>query len=198
MIRDKNIQWARQRLYIPVTSWTGILETYVSTDGTGIIVEPNGDQNFNGLQCAAGDVLHHTMEFPSFWDITKEIGVRCIWTPDTALVAADDQLLWTFLYDQADEDEVIADAATALSTAIAIDVISSTQTGQYAYLRSPRGVINADVFDEDALDGFFHFQVTATTLTSITDDIPFLLGVSFDYYPRLTVGGVNNNAQARQ
>ena len=195
MIRDKNIQWARQRLYIPVghMSLTG---GGVSMENTVPALAEVSASALAGMDMTANDIVAHHMEFPSFWDITKEIGVAVWWTAKDAAIATD-AATFIILFDQVDEDELIIIPATALSTAItALDLYGTTNN--QALKKTARGVINADTFDESALDGFFAFSIELDAVTTFSADEVILLGVSFDYYPRLTVGGVNNNVQARQ
>lgn len=192
MIRDKNIKWARQRMFIPVWQFQGIIGDLVSMDDVAPAIAEFSTFGFGCMPFAPNDSVSHIMEFPSCWDITKEIGVRVVWgqISGTATQTAD----WILLYDQADEGEVLAAPATVLDTIIPLgDVAGATLT----WKKSSRGIFAADTFDEAALDGTlaFNLELQADTLA---DDQARLLGVSFDYYPRLTVGGINLTETSRQ
>ncbi len=194
-IRDKNIEWARQRLYIPVG--------HMSLTGAGISMEDTvpalaevSTSALAGMDMTANDIVAHHLEFPSFWDITKEIGVAVWWTAKDAAIATD-AATFIVLFDQADEDELIIIPATALNTTIAALDLYGTTDNQ-ALKKTARGVINANTFDESALDGFFAFSIELDAVTTFGADEVILLGISFDYFPRLTVGGINVTVASRQ
>jgi len=192
MIRDRNIQWARQRLYIPVTNFTGYDDALASlADAAPAIVELDALE-FAVLPCAANDSVSHIMAFPSMWDITKEIGVRVFWTAVAAASATTDAATWIVLYDQADEDELIIAPATALDTPIvALDVLGTLDNSPLK--KTSRGIINANKFDEAAMAGTFAFNIELDAVTTFSGDEPVLLGIEFDYYPMLTVGPINTD-----
>jgi hypothetical protein len=195
MIRDQNIEWVRQREFINVTQFNGILETLVSAASTGAIVEMS-TLGYMGMPVSANDQIQHVMSFPSYWDIHQPIGVRVVYVALTA-ASANDSITWEVKYDQADENEALIAPTTALDTLIAADVITSAQTTAAAILKSPRGIIVADKFDESALDGFFGFYVKCTAISTMGNDEANLLGVEWDYYPRWTVGGPNTDPDDR-
>ncbi len=202
MIRDRNIEWARQRMYIPVWQFQGyeLVEgtpnTFAGMDtGAPAFAEVSTFGYKGMLIAAANDAVSHIIEFPSFWDITKPIGVRVRYAV-LATAALDDAIVWSVVYDQADVAEVLVNPATALNTVIATQSPSVVTAG--VTYRSPRGIINANVFDDSALDGMFAFTLAVPTLTQFDADQVSLLGISFDYVPRMTVGGYNDNVEARQ
>lgn len=193
MIRDRNIEWARQRMYIPVWAFQGYILTSTNPsvitgmDAGAPLMGEMSTFGYKGmLVAAASDAVSHIMEFPSCWDITKEIGVRVRWMVE-GTVATDDAVVFSVVYDQADVAEALVDPATALDTVIATQSPSVTTT--LANYRSPRGIIAANSFDEAAIDGMLAFTVAVPTLTQFGADEVVILGVAFDYYPRMTVGG---------
>lgn len=209
MIRDRNIEWARQRLYIPVWQFQGFTpvnaapaaqttsDVMTSVDDAAPGLNEVGALGFMGLPMTANDSVTHVMGFPSFWDITKEIGVRVHWTADIGGAAvATDAASWAVVYDQVDADEALAAPATALNTTIANDVYGSTTDAIYKITN--RGIINANTFDVSALDGLFAFNVELDAVTTFSADEVNLLGIAFDYYPALTVGGHNATVTSRQ
>ena len=196
MIRDRNIQWARQRMYIPVYNFQGFDDAMASlADAAPAIVELDALEHAC-LPMAANDSVTHIMGFPSNWDITKEIGVRVCWTAVAAASATTDAATWIVLYDQVDEDELIIAPATALDTPIvALDVLGTLDDSPLKI--TSRGIISADKFDEAALDGLFSFNVELDAVTTFSADEPVLLGIAFDYYPMLTVGPINTDRDDR-
>ena len=196
MIRDRNIKWARQRLYIPVGHMSLTTIGVSMHDTVPALVELGTDKEIAAMAMTADDRVTHSMEFPSMWDIEEEIGVTVAWSAKDAAIATD-AATFIFLYDQVDEDEAIIAPATALDTAIvALDLYGAT-TDQLLK-KTSRGIINANTFDLAALDGFFSFQVELDAVTTFSADEVELLGVIFDYYPRWTVGGPNIEVNSRQ
>lgn len=195
-IRDLNVEWARQRLYIPVG--------HMSLTGAGVsmhvtvpaLVELGTDKEIAAMAMTANDAVSHSMQFPSFWDVTKEIGVRVLWSAKDAAIATD-AAHWIVLYDQVDVDEGFIAPATALDTVITALQLYGATTDQLLK-RSDRGIINANTFDVSALDGFFSFQIELQAVTSFSADEVELLGISFDYFPRMTIGGENATLESRQ
>jgi hypothetical protein len=187
MIRDRNIEWARQRMYIPLETFQGWSDAHV---GLGAGAPAQGELSTFGyygmIIAAANDAITHVIEFPSCWDITKEIGVRVRWMVE-GTVALDDAVVFQILYDQIDNGEVSIEPATALGTVITTQSPAVTTT--LAMYRSPRGIIAANTFDENAIDGMLVFKIVTPTLTQFEVTEVHILGVSFDYYPRMTVGG---------
>lgn len=200
MIRDRNIKWARQRMYIPVWQMQGyFLDATPAIAGIDTGAPLFGEVSsfgYNGLLIAAvNDSVSHMMEFPSCWDITKEIGLRIRWMVE-GTVATTDAVVWTVVYDQADSGEACIDAGAALDTVITTQ--SPTATTTLFNYRSPRGIINANKFNTDALDGLLAFTIACSTLTGFSANEVVLLGMTFDYMPRLTVGEYNTTPEARQ
>ena len=209
MIRDRNIEWARQRMYIPMWHFQGLepinavpgtqttSDVMTSADDAAPGMNEIGALGFMGMPMTANDSVSHVMGFPSFWDIRKEIGVRVHWTADIGGAAvATDAAEWLVVFDQVDADEALAAPATALNTVIANDVYGSTTDAIYKI--TERGIINANVFDVSALDGLFAFNVELQAVTTFSGDEVNLLGIAFDYFPLLTVGGHNATITSRQ
>lgn len=201
MIRDRNIEYARQRLYIPVGHMSLTGGGVSMHDTVPALVELGTDKTIAGMAMTANDTVAHGFEFPSFWDITKEIGCRVIWTAKDAAIATD-AAEWIVLYDQVDVDEAIIAPATVLDTIINSAVLNQLQlygtTTDQVIKRTDRGIINANTFNIDALDGFFSFSIELQAVTTFGADEVELIGISFDYYPMLTVGGMNAAEGSRQ
>lgn len=199
-IRDNDINFARHRLYVPVSQFQGLIPINAApgsqttsdlltsvADSAPTLIE-FGTLGFTGLQCGVADSIQHVMEFPSFWDIESEIGVRVWWTafPVTSL-AVTDTATWLFRYDQADEGEQLTgQPTTALNKAITADAYGGTLTG--IWMRSPRGIINPRTFDRAALDGILRFEVELDATNDFEAAEVYLMGVSFDYLPSVALG----------
>lgn len=197
-IRDENLAYARQRLWIPYMSFSGYVEATdtFQSDDTGNPIPASVDSGLAGLAFITShdDAIVHAMPFPSFFDITHDIGVRVRWIVSAA-VSVSDIVRWLFQYDQSDDGEAYADPGTALNTVIAAQSPSVTTT--LVQYRSPRGIINANTFDEAAMDGMLAFRITGL-LTDFEDTDVKFQGVEFDYYPKMMLGGVNDTVESRQ
>jgi hypothetical protein len=194
MIRDRNIEWARQREFIPVAQMD-VTGAGVSHHSTAPALGELGTLDLTDMPMTADDIVTKTMFFPSYWDTKQEIGVRVIWTA-VGNDATTDAATWIILYDQVDEDEQIILPATVLSVPItALDVYGFSTTSNMK--KTSRGIINANTFDEAALDGLFTFSVELQAVTTFGADEVSLLGTLWDYYPRWTVGGPNTNKDDR-
>lgn len=195
MIRDRNIQWARQRMYIPVGHMSLTTVGLSMDDTVPGIVELGTDKTIAAMALTDADIVAHAFEFPSFWDIEEEIGVTVCWSAKDAAIATD-AATFIVLFDQVDVDEGFIAPATALDTTItALDLYGAT-TDQLLK-KTSRGIINANTFDDSALDGFFAFNIELDAVTTFSADEVELLGISFDYYPRWTVGGPNLEVDSR-
>ena len=196
-IRDEDIRWARQRMYIPVWNFAGYLDagTIAGVDTGAPVLGELASFGYTGLVINAdNDAISHLMSFPSMWDIEKEIGIRVRWAVD-ATVATSDTITWTFVYDQADVAEQLGNPSTALDTVLVEESPSSTIT--LANYRSPRGIIAANTFDAAAIDGMFGFTLSCVIGANPAADEIHLLGIDFDYYPRWTIGGTNPTEESR-
>lgn len=150
--------------------------------GNAPLVEING-LGLMGLHMdETTDLVSHMMLIPSEWDRKLPIGVRAIWVTASTTIA--DRLTWTFLYDEITPgtDAVIA-AATVLDTIIAEDAVSVATA--YTMYRSPKGVINPGSLADSALYWSFSLRPSAQTNNPLSDGV-YLLGVEFEYGPRLT------------
>lgn len=182
-------------MYIPVVNFSGWGEDAVAAAGTGVFAEI-GDSGLTGLLCTNNDLVYHTMLFPSMWDITKEIGVRVIWSA-TAETTAADAVKWEIKYDVDAENAEIADPATALDTALTLQTLTAAQAVDQGYFRSSRGIIVANKFSIADLEKMFTFYVKMVTQTTIGNDEAAVIGVVWDYYPHLTVSGQNVDETSR-
>ena len=190
-IRDRNIDWKRQKKVIPwqefgVMSSNGAGNTIASV-GNGAPVA-NHISNFflTGISIEDDDaVAAWDFNTPSLMDPTEEIGVRVLYTIDEASPTATDDVTWTVLYDQVDPGEAIIKPATALNTVIAAQEDGGT-TG-YLYRVSSRGVISADTMDFTAKTGIMSWMVTGTVVNAYDTGVVTFLGLEVDYKPLLCV-----------
>lgn len=196
-IRDNDIERARQRMYIPVWQFQGYVEatdTLGSAGGGAAVPQELAGIRMSSLTMVEDDEIAHVMEFPSFWDITEEIGVRVRWVA-VGHNATTDAIRWGFSYGTFPDGTVLATPATALDTILVDQTIGSTTT--LTHKRTARGIINRNTFAESNLDGMFGFEIVASSVTTFTGAELRLLGVSFDYMPVYSVGGQNALSTSR-
>jgi hypothetical protein len=183
MIRDRNIQYKRQRDYI----------SYIDFDvtGAGASLEASAPAfgeiaaiGVGGMPMTTDDQITKLLQFPTYWDITQEIGVTVVYTA-LAAASAGDTCQWIVLYDQADVDEPVIFPLTVLDTTIAQSTY--TEGTANAVNRTSRGIINANTFDDAAQLGMLCWDVELSNDDTFEADEVFFLGLSIDYYPSLTV-----------
>ena len=195
MIKDRNIAWQRKSRIITAH------ELMAGGGGTGAppLAEIGGGFGFSGVALTNTDEIQY-LDFvtPREMDLSEEIGIRWVWTPNATAQTSDSQTLTT-VYDQVDVGEVFATAATALDTVI----VAQTTPAVTAYImyRSSRGIIDGGTFDETARQGAIAWDMTATVSGAGAGEI-CILALEIDYLPRLTwgngeaLGGLNKNLAA--
>ena len=185
-IRDRNIDWLRQKHYIHADRFGFCATPASATFGAGnpVPTEVSG-VGWGGLLIgAAGD----TMAAPDFQtpctaDPTEEIGVRVIWSIHGGSTATTDDVTWIVKYDQFDIGEAVA-STSALDTAIAAQ--RAGVTTQHSFHRTSRGVVNADTFDFTARQGGITWEVEADAMDYSADEIQFI-ALEIDYKPLLCI-----------
>lgn len=186
MIRDRNIDWLRQKRVIPYSDFNPVVSSGTNLKGIGAGAPEVAEVStfgFAGFACTPNDDFATLdLQTPSIVDPTKEIGVRVIYTVDET-PAADDAVLWIVLYDQVDDNEAMVAPATALDTTIASALDGGT-TGRILR-RSSRGIINANKFDFTARQGALAWSVEEQATTQYTNDKVIFLGLEIDYIPLL-------------
>lgn len=200
-IRDNDIERARQNMYIPVWQFQGFEESSDTLGSAGtsnpLMLEWT-TTGLVGLEIdTTGSLIHHVMGFPSFWDIEEEIGVR-VWWAAVGHSATTDAVTWLVEYDTVASGSSMGPPSTALDTAITDQEVGSVTTR--TIVRGNRGIINAHTFAPADLDSLFVFEVEADAVTTFTLETAselYLMGINFDYMPKLAVGGQNYDRDAR-
>ena len=138
-----------------------------------------------GLSISAAGDMASTIDLTTgpLFDPTAELGIRVLYAQNAAGSATDD-VTWVVTYDQWDFGEAIGAPSTQLSTVIG-EQANIGGTTLIAH-RSPRGIINANVFNMDARNGGFTWKVECDAMGFAADELQFL-GIEIDYQPRLTM-----------
>jgi len=188
-IRDRNIEYKRQKRVIPWSDFSIMTETgsVLAGPGTGApVANVISSTGLAGLSMEVNDEASaFDFQTPSTANIHAEIGVRVLYTIDVADPVATDSVTWLVKYDQVDPGESIIKPATALNTVIAAQADGGT-TG-LLYRVSSRGIINADSVDITAKTGVFTWLVEADAITSYTAGEITFLGLEIDYELELCV-----------
>jgi hypothetical protein len=186
-IRDRNIDWLRQKHYIHADRFGFCATPASAVFGAGSPIPTQvSDVGWGGLLIAtAGDTAAAPdFQTPCIADPTEEIGVRVIWSIHAAGTATTDDVTWLVKYDQFDIGEVPVVAATALDTAIAEHRCGVTT--RHSVQRTSRGVINADTLDFTARQGGITWSAEADAMDYGADEIQFI-ALEIDYKPLLCI-----------
>ena len=186
-IRDRNIDWLRQKHYIHADRFGFCATPASAVFGAGSPIPTQvSDVGWGGLLIAAAGDTAAAPDFqtPCIADPTEEIGVRVIWSIHAAGTAADDDVTWLVKYDQFDIGEVPVVAATALDTAVAEHRCGVTT--RHSVQRTSRGVINADTLDFTARQGGITWSAEADAMDYSANEIQFL-ALEIDYKPLLCI-----------
>jgi|10_taG_2_1085330.scaffolds.fasta_scaffold02526_7 hypothetical protein len=188
-IRDRNIEWKRQKRVIPWSDFSLIAADGGTLAGPGTGAPVANAISTSGLAGLSMEVSDEASAFdfqtPSTANIHAEIGVRVLYTIDVATPAATDAVTWLVKYDQVDPGEAIIKPATALDTAVAAQADGDT-TG-LLYRVSSRGIIDADSVDITAKTGVFTWLIEADAVTTYSAGEITLLGLEIDYELELCV-----------
>lgn len=183
MILDRNIDWLRKKVRIPVLpmeGYAGVVTPHVFISGG---VGANLHQAINslaihGLVFAADADAHHFMvPVPYDVDPASEMGFMVNWTNGSSTVG--DSVLWTILCDFKATDATVALATTALDTILVDDNALATA---YQNQWTSRGIKDAAFLTEAQIrsGALMMLSLVSTTLTDITEDI-FPLFIQYDY-----------------
>jgi hypothetical protein len=180
MIRDRNIEWKKKRLFIPVTEFSGLGHSAFLGAGDVVLAELStlgiGAARLEDLT----DKILHAMNLPHDVDVTQPIYARVHWTSDSA--AAEDTATMKVQYKAIADQEALAAPDTALDTVIAADTLG----GQLYLCKSPWGTINANKIAKDDLV-VFEVSCSATDAT-IASEYIYVLGLELEYSPAKTAG----------
>jgi len=179
----------RQRLFIPAKEFSGGLDSSGTSTGSGTpptiseVAAAAGVEVTGFLYEASGDDVSHFMMIPSDWDRSQDIYVRVIWACDGT--TATHGVTWVFKYTPfVPGTTAMSVPATALNTVIAESVIGTTT--RTVVSRSPAGVLSGGTLADGALYWSFMIDSTDGTGTPIAAEEVWMLGVEFEYSPKLS------------
>lgn len=154
-----------------------------TSDTTGAVLAPM----VNGLMALKmnnnDESVAHLLRVPPQWDLSQDIKVSAVWATDSTTVA--DTVLWLVTYGaMTPNTTVLAAAATALDTVIAVDnVIGAANVIQ----QSPQGIIDGGSIAAAAT--FLTLLVEmATKAGGLAEDIHFI-GLEFDFVKKFEADG---------
>jgi hypothetical protein len=177
------INFMRQRDFIHVSQMGGQDAGASVGAGVPVMAEISTFGIVGCLMAFAGDDIAHVMAIPTNWARNQPIRVRAIWECAAAAVGARD-ITWKFLYSLITPDTTaLIVPATALDTAIAVDVpLGTANTVQ----RSPAGIINANTIGDTVL--YMSFLMEMDAFHADLSEDKHLLGVEFEYTVRMGHG----------
>lgn len=187
-IRDRNIAWKRQRHVIPATAFNMVVAGATNLTGIGVGIPTFAELStygISGIATATADDFA-TVDFltPSLMDVSKEIGVRVLYTINETPVATDG-VTYIVTYDQVDDNEAFAASPAGVLDTILVEDLDGGTT-PFVLRRSSRGIINANKFDDTARYGALVWTVEHDASTDTTNDAALFLGLQIDYMPNLT------------
>lgn len=191
MIRDRNIDWLRKKLFIPGSSFTAFVVTpdalgaLTSVDAGAVVLQEISTFGYGApLLDTAGDLVAHCMNVPYDMDPDAELGFTVVWTSGSATSA--DTIDWKVVCDFKAVDAAIIAPTTVLSTAIAQDTVGATTA--YLAKRTSRGILNAGFLTraQVAAGAVMMFSVEMDAFAAGLSEDKFLLGIEIDYKLRMT------------
>jgi len=182
MIRDKNIEWKRESLFIHAEQFVAVTATAAhQTVGAG--APPLAEVSTFGyaglLMESADDEGGYAMMVPKHWDPAEPLGFTVWWTSGSA--TTDDSVTWLALAKFFAEGATLS-APAALDTVIVADDV----TGAYDIQKSSRGIKNANWLTHAQLDAgaFMAVNVEMAAFDVGLDEAKLFLGLEIDYMPR--------------
>jgi hypothetical protein len=198
MIRDFNIEWLEQRVYIPAWNFqtfaivgpSGGATDLGGANGAGAgapVMTEIGATGITGGEIGANGDMFSTLWCPSDVDITKQIRARVWWTQTSTTTT--DTIDWIVTYTPIiAETTVLVDPVTALSTAI---TLADASSGVAARVQATAfGVLNRNTL-ADTVD-LLALRVEADAIGTFSANEPLFLGLELRYTPRRTAGPRRN------
>lgn len=206
MFTPSKLQFMRQRRFISVMQFQGIqqkaldgnaanIDTVLQSAGAGnpLLTEIGTTGIMGLLMAAAGDDVRHCMAIPGDWDRAQAINVYVHWATEAAS-ATSRAAVWKFLYGLIiPETTAIATPATVLDTAIASDPAKGTAK---VWQRSPAGVLKGGTIADAVLALAFLVELDDYPTTTTFTENKYLLGVEFEYAPKVGVSHQEGQAPA--
>ena len=189
MIRDRNIDWLRQRRRIPWNEFN-VSKGSASAGAGAAAWDVLSEFHYGGPKLELNDELATLdLETPTLWDPREEIGVRAIYCCEPEAVLTE-SVTFIVSYDQNDIEEALTDpkAGTGAALDTVIPAHSPTSTSALMLYRTGRGIINADKFDFNSRLGVIAWAVEFDAKADSgygQGDLMFL-GLEIDYMPLST------------
>lgn len=193
MIRDRNIDWQRKKVYVNAVDFRDSIGVTTTTRvglGTGVPVAKDLNSLFvAGMLIGAGgaddtgDEFHHYMPVPYDLDPDDEVGIRINWC--TASTTDADDVAFVALLAFYAEDAAIIKAAGALDTVIPADLVGTAAA--FGNKWTARGIKDAGFLTRAEVEnGLALMQWEIRCSVDDPSGDTFLLGVLIDYKVRAT------------
>lgn len=183
MIRDRNIDWRRKKVYYPAAAWADKV-TSVGVGTGGPVESEINSLNITAMNAAAAnDEFINHLAIPYDLDPDSEVGFRIHWLTGSTTDA--DDFVFTFLLDVKANEAAVVKPVTALDTVIA-DIVLGT-VAPWAHQWSGRGIKDAGFLTRAQVeDGLAWMGWEAKITTMDADEGTWVLGVLMDYKVRAT------------
>ena len=188
MIRDRNIEWKRKRVFLHPLQGGG----WNAGSGAATIVGLHtGDPVFAELSTfgfgavrfeAEGDEWVQLWQLPKDVDVDKPIYFRVVWSSESTTAA--DKATFILTYKAVADGETLAAANTALDTPIPQDTWGATSA--FTVARTDWGKINGGTLSEGDLL-VLETEIDSTDVT-IGSEYIYFLGLEVEYTPKKTFG----------
>ena len=179
---DKELLWRPGRLFIPVSTFSGLIGAAGVSAGVGVGAPVQQEVSTFGivgvLLDTAGDELNHMAMLPYDFDTAHPLYLRVHFTTGSATAA--DTIDWLVRYTQ-----LVPNVTTLVnpSTAPAVNIVQMTVTGTaYSYQVTSWARINGGVISNKAEAILLEVEMDAFA-AGLTED-KLLLGLELMYTPR--------------
>ena len=190
MIKDKNINWTRKRVYIGCNQFNGWKASEFLGSGAVDFEEVSTFAIGGARLELTTDQVADCRPLPVDFDIKHPLYIRVYWSSDYS--STDGTALFRIRYIGIADGEVLeAPSTMGLDTVITAD----TSGGSYFLHKSSWGKINEGTFDDG---DFFIMEIICTAVANITinSDYVFVHGYELEYTPKKTSDEVGMQVEA--
>jgi len=176
VIRDRNIDWARRRVFRGALDFATLVTNAtgpVGSDTGAPIIAEIGTKGLGGLKASAtSDVIGDYFPLPYDFDVTQPSYWRVYWTTDTT--ATTKTFAPALVYGQLSNNKAIAHGTSVMNTTVAAD----TSLGANKLHVTAWATMNAD-----SLVGGKLTTLKITTAGSVAAVEVWVLGYELEYTP---------------
>lgn len=197
---DKEILWRPGRLYIPATSFAGLVYEATATAGiksagTGTATGANlltTEVNTSGIaglaMTTAANSVSHLMEIPADLDLAFPLYAQVYWTANNTSGSTD----WRVLYKPYIAGTTVLGTAEAATAPGVVGAAQTMAAVAYTVMRTP----NMKIFGNILPDTTEMLQLNVVMNALVTITTTFFLGLALRYTPK-RLGNGDNMTEAK-